>query len=162
MPGSPRSKGRLDKALDAAVVSRWTVHLRPKAAELPQMGIGPSQRRLEDEVKPVEAQVERHFKAPDDGGLDVASRATIRRRIQEATCLTASAGVSYNKFLAKLASDQRKPDGLFVITPELGPAFVENLPVAKFHGIGPATAARMNELGIHSGADLRARSMDFL
>ena len=61
----------------------------------------------------------------------------IRKRIREATGLTASAGVSYNKFLAKLASDQRKPDGLFVITPELGPAFVESLPVGKFHGIGP-------------------------
>jgi DNA polymerase IV len=86
----------------------------------------------------------------------------IRQRIREATGLTASAGVSYNKFLAKLASDQRKPDGLFVITPELGPAFVESLPVGKFHGIGPATAAKLNELGIHSGADLRARSLEFL
>jgi DNA polymerase IV len=86
----------------------------------------------------------------------------IRMRIREATGLTASAGVSYNKFLAKLASDQRKPDGLFVITPELGPAFVESLPVGKFHGIGPATAARMNELGIHSGADLRSQSLALL
>jgi DNA polymerase IV len=66
----------------------------------------------------------------------------IRQRIRETTGLTASAGVSYNKFLAKLASDQRKPDGLFVITPELGPSFVERLAVGKFHGIGPATAAR--------------------
>ena len=75
------------------------------------------------------------------------------------TGLTASAGVSYNKFLAKLASDQRKPDGLFVITPEMGPAFVETLPVGKFHGIGPATAAKMNQLGIHTGADLRAQPL---
>jgi DNA polymerase-4 len=86
----------------------------------------------------------------------------IRKRIREATGLTASAGVSYNKFLAKLASNQRKPDGLFVITPELGPAFVESLPVGKFHGIGPRTAARMNELAIHTGADLKALSMSFL
>ena len=78
------------------------------------------------------------------------------------TGLTASAGVSYNKFLAKLASDERKPDGLFVITPEMGPSFVEALPVGKFHGVGPATAAKMNALGIHTGADLRAQPLSFL
>src|SRR5437764_537612 len=67
----------------------------------------------------------------------------IRARIRAETGLTASAGVSYNKFLAKLASDHNKPDGLFVITPEMGPAFVETLPVRKFHGIGTATARKM-------------------
>src|SRR5215472_13874496 len=66
----------------------------------------------------------------------------IRARIRAETELTASAGVSYNKFLAKLASDHRKPDGLFVITPKMGPAFVEALPVRKFHGVGPATARK--------------------
>ena len=86
----------------------------------------------------------------------------IRRDIREATGLTASAGVSYNKFLAKLASDHRKPDGLFVITPAFGPGFVENLPVGKFHGIGPATARKMEALGILTGGDLRARSATFL
>ena len=86
----------------------------------------------------------------------------IRARIREETRLTASAGVSYNKFLAKLASDQRKPDGLFVITPEMGAAFVEALPVGKFHGIGPATAAKMNRLGIHTGADLKAQPLALL
>jgi DNA polymerase-4 len=59
----------------------------------------------------------------------------IRAKIRAETRLTASAGVSYNKFLAKLASDHRKPDGLFVITPKMGPAFVENLPVGRFHGL---------------------------
>jgi DNA polymerase-4 len=86
----------------------------------------------------------------------------IRAKIRRGTNLTASAGVSYNKFLAKLASDHRKPDGLFVITPKMGPAFVENLPVAKFHGIGPATSAKMNRLGIATGLDLRAQSLPFL
>jgi DNA polymerase IV len=60
----------------------------------------------------------------------------IRAKIRAETGLTASAGVSYHKFLAKLASDQRKPDGLFVITPRMGPVFVETLPVEKFSGSG--------------------------
>src|ERR1700720_3874990 len=86
----------------------------------------------------------------------------IRAKIRGETNLTASAGVSYNKFLAKLASDHRKPDGLFVITPKMGPALVENLPVAKFHGVGPATTAKMNRLGIETGLDLRAQTLPFL
>ena len=86
----------------------------------------------------------------------------IRTKIRRETKLTASAGVSYNKFLAKLASDHRKPDGLFVITPKMGPAFVENLPVAKFHGVGPATTAKMHRLGIATGLDLRAQTLPFL
>ncbi|WP_426960298.1 DNA polymerase IV [Muricoccus radiodurans] len=94
-------------------------------------------------------------------GIPTAVRVAteIRARILEETGLTASAGVSYNKFLAKLASDQRKPNGQFVITPEMGPAFVETLPVSRFHGIGPATAAKMERLGIRTGADLRERSL---
>src|ERR1700687_3471803 len=86
----------------------------------------------------------------------------IRARIRAETELTASAGVSYNKFLAKLASDHRKPDGLFVITPAMGPEFVETLPVRKFHGIGPATAKKMKRLGIATGRDLRAQTSAFL
>jgi DNA polymerase-4 len=86
----------------------------------------------------------------------------IRAKIREETGLTASAGVSYNKFLAKMASEQRKPDGLFVITPAMGPAFVETLPVGKFHGIGPAIAAKMNQLGIFTGLDLKAQTPGFL
>ena len=86
----------------------------------------------------------------------------IRAAIRAETGLTASAGVSYNKFLAKLASDHRKPDGLFVIPPALGPDFVASLPIGKFHGIGPVTAARMNALGIMSGADLRSTAQSFL
>ncbi|WP_229379965.1 DNA polymerase IV [Fibrella forsythiae] len=86
----------------------------------------------------------------------------IKLAIKEATGLTASAGVSYNKFLAKLASDHNKPDGLFVIKPTQGLAFVETLRVGQFHGIGPATAAKMNQLGIATGLDLRQQTEAFL
>lgn len=78
----------------------------------------------------------------------------VKRRILEATRLTASTGVSYNKFLAKLASDRNKPDGLCLITPEEGPAVIAELPIGAFHGIGQATEARMRALGIHTGRDL--------
>ena len=86
----------------------------------------------------------------------------IRARIIAETGLTASAGVSYNKFIAKLASDQNKPDGLCVIPPHRGAAFVAALPVARFHGVGPVTAARMARLGIATGADLRRRDLPWL
>ena len=98
-----------------------------------------------------------------DLGSATAIAREIKRLIREETGLTASAGVSSNKFLAKLASDYRKPDRLYrVVTPRMGPAFVEVLPVGKFHGVGPATAAKMNELGIYSGADLRRLPREFL
>ena len=86
----------------------------------------------------------------------------IRTKIKEVTGLNASAGISYNKFLAKLASDHRKPNGQYVITPEAGPAFVEALPVGKFHGIGPATSAKMNSLGLHTGLDMRNQTLEFM
>jgi DNA polymerase-4 len=79
----------------------------------------------------------------------------IRRRIREETGLTASAGVSYCKFIAKLASDYRKPDGLTVIAPSQGAEFVASLSVDRFHGVGPVTARKMQSLGILTGADLR-------
>src|ERR1700720_502205 len=91
-----------------------------------------------------------------------ATAAEIRARIFDETGLTASAGISYNKFLAKLASDRRKPNGQFVVTPAMGAAFVEALPVGKFHGVGPVTANKMNRLGIFTGADLRRQSLAFL
>ncbi len=86
----------------------------------------------------------------------------IKAQIFATTQLTASAGVSYNKFLAKLASDFRKPNGLHVIHPQEGAAFVAALPVEKFHGVGRVTAEKMNRLGIHTGADLREKSEVFL
>ena len=78
----------------------------------------------------------------------------IRSRIKAETGLTASAGVSYCKFVAKLASDHNKPDGICVIPPHKGAAFVATLPVKRFHGVGPVTAAKMERLGIATGADL--------
>ena len=87
---------------------------------------------------------------------------TIKEQIKQETGLTASAGVSYNKFLAKLASDYRKPDGLFVIKPHQGLAFVEELKIGQFHGIGHVTATKLNQLGIYTGMDLRQKSEAYL
>ena len=100
----------------------------------------------------------------DIRGIGSATRIAelIRARIKVETGLTASAGVSYNKFLAKLASDQNKPDGLCVIRPGEGAAFVAKLPVRRFHGVGPRGAEKMARLGIETGADLRARDLAFL
>ena len=97
-------------------------------------------------------------------GIPIATEVAeiIRRRITEVTGLNASAGISYCKFLAKLASDLNKPNGRVVITPSGGPQFVAELPVKKFHGVGPATAAKMERLGILTGADLRKKSAEFL
>jgi DNA polymerase IV len=91
-----------------------------------------------------------------------ATASDIRKRIFDWTGLTASAGVSYNKFLAKLASDYKKPNGQFVVTPAMGPAFIEALAVAKFHGVGPVTAEKMHQLGIRTGADLKCQTLEFL
>ncbi|CAH1691591.1 DNA polymerase IV 2 [Hyphomicrobiales bacterium] len=97
-------------------------------------------------------------------GIEFASVVAreIRERILKETELTASAGISYQKFLAKMASSQRKPNGQFVITPEDGPEFVANLKIEKFHGVGPSTAAAMKNLGIHTGRDLREKPIELL
>ena len=91
---------------------------------------------------------------------DVAKE--IKRRIRETTGLTASAGVSYNKFLAKIASDYRKPDGLFVVHPAKAQDFIDQLPIEKFWGVGPKTAVRMHAMGIFTGAHLRQVSRQHL
>ena len=79
---------------------------------------------------------------------------SIKNDIYEETGLTASAGVSYCKFLAKMASDMDKPNGLYVIEPEQAKAFIGQLPIEKFFGVGQVTARKMNELGIYKGRDL--------
>lgn len=100
----------------------------------------------------------------DKLGIGSATRIAelIRQEIRAKTQLTASAGVSYNKFLAKLASDQNKPDGLCVIRPGEGAAFVAGLPIRRFHGVGPRAEAKMLALGIATGADLAAKDIAFL
>jgi DNA polymerase-4 len=97
-------------------------------------------------------------------GIGSATRIAtlIRQEIRAKTQLTASAGVSYNKFLAKLASDQNKPDGLCVIRPGEGAQFVAGLPVRRFHGVGPKAEERMQKLGIATGADLAGKDIAFL
>jgi DNA polymerase IV len=100
----------------------------------------------------------------DKLGIGSATRIAdlIRQEIRAKTRLTASAGVSYNKFLAKLASDQNKPDGLCVIKPGKGAEFVAGLPVRRFHGVGPRGAEKMAKLGIETGADLAAKDIAWL
>ena len=116
-------------------------------------------RDYADEVEPLSLDEAYLDVSADRAGLGSATATArlIRRRIREETGLTASAGVSYNKFIAKLASDQNKPDGLTVIPPGKGAAFVQTLSIRRFHGIGPVTAAKMEGLGIFSGADLAAK-----
>lgn len=93
-------------------------------------------------------------------GVDVAK--AIKAEIREELGLVASAGVSYNKFLAKIASDWRKPDGLCTIHPDRAIAFIDQLPIEAFWGVGPATAAKCHALGIHKAPDLRAWALSDL
>ena len=97
-------------------------------------------------------------------GIGSATRIAelIRQEIKAKTRLTASAGVSYNKFLAKLASDQNKPDGICVIRPGEGAQFVAGLPIRRFHGVGPKAEEKMKRLGIETGADLAQKDIAFL
>ena len=92
--------------------------------------------------------------------VDIAKE--IKQKIRSRLHLVASAGVSYNKFLAKIASDYRKPDGLCTIHPDQALEFIARLPVESFWGVGPVTAKRMHTLGIHNGLQLRACSLERL
>ncbi|MBO4942659.1 MAG: DNA polymerase IV [Muribaculaceae bacterium] len=89
--------------------------------------------------------------------VDIARE--IKAKIRSRLSLVASAGVSYNKFLAKIASDYRKPDGLYVIPPQRALDFISAIPVESFWGVGPVTAAKMHNLGIYTGEDLRRRTL---
>lgn len=109
------------------------------------------------EVEPLsldEAYLDVTYTAEYDGSATLIAKA-IKKQILEKTNLIASAGVSYNKFLAKIASDMDKPDGLYVIRPDQGESFVARLPIGKFFGIGPVTETKMKKAGIKTGKDLR-------
>jgi DNA polymerase-4 len=86
----------------------------------------------------------------------------IKKKIKERTQLTASAGVSFNKFLAKIASDYDKPDGFYAVTPENALEFIEKLPINRFFGVGKVTAEKMKTMGIETGLDLKQKSLNFL
>lgn len=92
--------------------------------------------------------------------MDVAEE--IRQKIKERTNLTASAGISYNKFLAKIASDFNKPNGYYVVTPKMAQKFIENLPIEKFFGVGKVTALKMHQKGIFNGNNLKQHSLSTL
>ncbi len=92
--------------------------------------------------------------------VDIAKE--IKKKIYEITSLTASAGISYNKFLAKIASDYKKPDGMTVITPENAQKFINKLPIGKFYGIGKVTEKKLLSLGIKNGYDLKKLSLSKL
>ena len=92
--------------------------------------------------------------------VDIAKE--IKQKILERTSLTASAGVSFNKLLAKIASDMRKPNGIFTVHPDRALDFIGSLPVEKLWGVGPKTANRMHEMGVFTGAQLRRISFEHL
>ncbi len=96
------------------------------------------------------------------GGSATLIAQSILKKITEETELTASAGVSYNKFLAKYASDVNKPAGIFVILEKEADSILTNLPIRKFHGIGPATAKSLNSIGIFLGGDLKEVKLEKL
>lgn len=86
----------------------------------------------------------------------------IKQKIKEKTGLTASAGISYNKFLAKISSDYNKPDGYYVVTPSMAGRFIEQLPIEKFFGVGKVTAKKMHDRGIFTGLDLKSKTKEEL
>ena len=114
-------------------------------------------REYTDLIEPL--SIDEAFLDVTDDKKNIGSATVIARKIRSdiksKTGLTASAGISVNKFLAKIASDINKPDGLFVIKPEDAEKFIEELVVEKFYGIGKVTSQKMHKLGIHTGADLK-------
>lgn len=121
-------------------------------------------RHYTDKIEPL--SLDEAYLDVTDSDLHHGSATLIARSIKQAikdkTELTASAGISYNKFLAKMASDMDKPDGLYVIKPEEGAAFIEQLSIGKFYGIGKATEAKMQSLDIHNGKQLKLCTRAYL
>jgi DNA polymerase-4 len=117
-------------------------------------------RSYTDLVEPL--SLDEAFLDVTENKFDIPSATLVAREIKaevrEATLLTASAGVSVNKFLAKIASDMDKPDGLFVIEPDQVETFIESLDVNKFFGVGKVTAGKMQKLGICTGKDLKNKT----
>ena len=118
-------------------------------------------KKYSDLIEPL--SIDEAFLDVTDDKLKIGSATLIAKRIRgeikKKTGLTASAGISYNKFLAKIASDINKPDGLFIIRPEEAEKFIDDLHVEKFYGIGKVTAHKMHNLGIHKGSDLKEWDM---
>ena len=172
--GSPDLRGVVATAsyearkfgVHSAMPSRTAYRLCPQAVFLPArfevyravsrqiMAIFREQTALVEPLSLDEAYLDVTDTAPS---LDEAAQLAreIKRQIWDQTNLTASAGVSYCKFLAKIASDAHKPDGLTVISQEEASAFLDALPIEKFFGVGKVTAAKLRELGIQTGADLK-------
>ena len=121
-------------------------------------------RRHTDQIEPLSLDEAYLDVTENKRGLPTATRVaqSIRREIREELQLTASAGVAPNKFLAKIASDWRKPNGLFVIRPEEAEAFLQTLPVAKIPGVGKVTGRRLADRGIHTVGELRAQHLSAL
>lgn len=121
-------------------------------------------RKYSNKIEPL-ALDEAYLDVTDEivrAGSSMLIAKDIRQRIKRETQLTASAGVSYNKFLAKIASDRCKPNGIMFISPKEGPAFVKTLNVRAFFGVGPATEEKMHGLGIFTGADLATWELEAL
>src|SRR6266704_7086025 len=172
--GSPDRRGVVSTAsyearrfgVHSAMPSRTAQRLCPEAIFLPPrfevyravsqqvMAIFQAQTNLVEPLSLDEAYLDVTAAVHD---LEEAARLAweIKEQIRSTTELTGSAGVSYCKFLAKLASDAHKPDGLTVISPEQAPAFLEALPIEKFFGVGKVTATKLRELGIEHGIDLK-------
>ena len=172
--GSPDRRGVVATAsyearkfgVHSAMPSRTALRLCPSAIFLPArfevyravsrqiMAIFHQHTRLVEPLSLDEAYLD-VSESVQDLAQAVKIAAEIKQQIQDQTQLTASAGVSYCKFLAKIASDRNKPDGLTVITPQEAPSFLDELPIEKFFGVGKVTAARLKSMGIQSGADLK-------
>ncbi len=121
-------------------------------------------RRFTDIIEPLSLDEAFLDVTQDKQGIESAEEIAlvIKESIRKETGLTASAGVSYNKFLAKVASDWKKPDGLFVIRKSDADAFISRLPIEKFWGVGPRTASEFHHIGVFCGADLRKVSLPHL